>query len=380
MTTAIYLEHGARKTFACAVDWPGWCRVAQGDDAAIALLASYAERYAAVAADAGFAFSLTSASHDVVGDLEVVEHVRGSGATDFGAPDAIPDVDRQPWDATTARRHADLLAASWRIFDRVVASAPAELRKGPRGGGRDRDEIAEHVAESERSYARQLGVRYTPSGFAEPGAPAALAYDNARLLFAAMRRAKDELTTERLREERAGLKELEQLPSGTTLGEQREAYSLLLEHGLIRVGLDVPADAEFIIDSVKDPNHCVAASNDVSVYRRPLPSTNLRFVSAIMWDGRESFATSTIHDDLTRQANNAPRGHAAAFRDITPEQARQIVDFEMGLFTAQSSDNDAGSLSAQGGRGGPEATTLPPCSPPPGPSSTTQSAPAMTSG
>ncbi|HEX6254250.1 MAG TPA: hypothetical protein VFZ70_00425 [Euzebyales bacterium] len=177
MTTAIYLEHGARKTFACAVDWPGWCRVAQGDDAAIALLASYAERYAAVAAEAAFAFPHASASDDVVGDLEVVEHVRGSGATDFGAPDAIPDVDRQPWDATTARRHADLLAASWRIFDRVVASAPAELRKGPRGGGRDRDEIAEHVAESERSYARQLGVRYTPTGFAEPGAPAAMRED-----------------------------------------------------------------------------------------------------------------------------------------------------------------------------------------------------------
>jgi hypothetical protein len=146
----------------------------------------------------------------------------------------------------------------------------------------------------------------------------------------------------------------------TTAEEQREAYSLLLEHGLIRVGLDVPAGAEFIIDSVKDPYECIASSNDVSVYRRPLPSTNLRFVSAVMWDGRESFATSTIREDLTRQANNATRGHAAAFRDITPEQARQIVDFEMGLFTAQTFDNDAGSLSAQGGRGGPEALAAEP--------------------
>jgi hypothetical protein len=177
MTTAIYLEQGTRRTFACAVDWPGWCRVARGDDAAIALLASYAGRYARVATEAGIGFPYATASDDAVGDLDVVEQIRGSGTTDFGAPDAIPDVDREPWDATTARRHADLLAASWRLFDRVVAAAPAALRKGPRGGGRNRDEIAEHVAESERSYARQLGVRYSPTQFAEPGGAAALRED-----------------------------------------------------------------------------------------------------------------------------------------------------------------------------------------------------------
>jgi cytochrome c peroxidase len=141
----------------------------------------------------------------------------------------------------------------------------------------------------------------------------------------------------------------------TTIQEQREAYSLLLQHGLIRVGLDVPPNAEFVIDRVRDPYQCGAASNDVSVYRRPPPSANLRFVTAIMWDGRESFPTTTILEDLTRQANNATRGHAAAFRDITPAQAQQIVQFEMGIFTAQAFDNEAGSLSAQGARGGPAA-------------------------
>ena len=74
-----------------------------------------------------------------------------------------------------------------------------------------------------------------------------------------------------------------------------------------------------------------------------------------MWDGRESFSTTTIVEDLTRQANNATRGHAAAFADITPVQARQIVDFEMGLFTAQSQDRQAGNLHTQGARGGPGA-------------------------
>ena len=140
-----------------------------------------------------------------------------------------------------------------------------------------------------------------------------------------------------------------------SLDEQWDAYSLLLTRGLIRVGLSVPAGAEFIVDSVRDPYECTPATNHVSVYRRPLPSTNLRFLSAVMWDGRESSATSTIVEDLTRQANNATLGHAESFRDITPDQARQIVAFELGLFTAQAHDNAAGQLNAARARGGPAA-------------------------
>jgi hypothetical protein len=140
------------------------------------------------------------------------------------------------------------------------------------------------------------------------------------------------------------------------VGPQDEwgAYSLLLTRGLIRVGLDVPPDAEFIIDSVDDPLKCLPATQDVSVYRRPLPSTNLRFLSAVMWDGRESSLTSAIVDDLGHQANDATRGHAQAFVDITAAQARQIVAFESALFTTQAFDNDAGMLSANGGGGGAE--------------------------
>ena len=70
--------------------------------------------------------------------------------------------------------------------------------------------------------------------------------------------------------------------------DRRAAYSLLLTRGLIRIGLDVPADAEFVIETVDDPYHCASGTNDISVYRRPLPSTNLRFLSAVLWDGRES--------------------------------------------------------------------------------------------
>lgn len=139
----------------------------------------------------------------------------------------------------------------------------------------------------------------------------------------------------------------------SSLEEQRQAYSLLLTRGLIRVGLDVPAGAEFTIDGVSDPYECAGGTSDASFYRRPLPSTNVRFLSAVMWDGRESFSTTTILEDLTRQANTATRGHATAFVDITPEQARQIVEFQMGLSTAQARDDQAGHLQTQGALGGP---------------------------
>src|SRR5436190_7169627 len=119
-----------------------------------------------------------------------------------------------------------------------------------------------------------------------------------------------------------------------SLGETRAAYQLLLTRGLIRVGLDVPPGAEFFIESVDDPNHCGPATNDASLYRRPLPSTNLGFLTAVMWDGRESSPTTTILQDLAHQANDATRGHAKGAQDISAAQAEQIVAFETGLFTA----------------------------------------------
>jgi hypothetical protein len=140
-----------------------------------------------------------------------------------------------------------------------------------------------------------------------------------------------------------------------TVAEQRTAYSLLLSRGLIRVALDVPAGAEFVVEAVSDPYQCGPSSNDVSIYRRPLPSTNLKFISAVMWDGRESTAASTIDQDLLHQANDATRGHAQGGIDITPAQARQIVDFETGLFTAQERDDEAGNLHASNARGGAAA-------------------------
>jgi hypothetical protein len=140
-----------------------------------------------------------------------------------------------------------------------------------------------------------------------------------------------------------------------SLAEKRAAYGLLLSRGLIRVGLDVPPGAEFVIESVSDPNQCGLATKDASVYRRPLPSTNLGFLTAVMWDGRESTTSTTILEDLARQANDATLGHAQATRDLTNEEARQIVAFETGLFTAQVRDDRAGNLRSDRARGGPRA-------------------------
>lgn len=135
-------------------------------------------------------------------------------------------------------------------------------------------------------------------------------------------------------------------------GNRAAAYSLLLSKGLIRIAIDVPANAEFGVMSVDDPSGCGAPLQTVSMYRRPLPSTNLAFLSAVMWDGRESSAATTMLQDLAKQANAATRGHAQAARDLTADERRQIVAFETALFSAQGLDRDAGSLSSQGAIGG----------------------------
>src|SRR4051812_35124034 len=140
---------------------------------------------------------------------------------------------------------------------------------------------------------------------------------------------------------------------GGTLNKRRTAFSLLLSRGLIRVDLDVPANAEFIIDGIDDPYACGAPLTSASMYRRPLPSTNLGFLSAVMWDGRESSATTTILQDLAQQADDATMGHAQAARHLSDPEKQAIVAFETGLFTAQAVSDDAGLLTADGARGGP---------------------------
>jgi len=145
--TEVYLEVGTKKVFACAVDWPGWERSGKTEEAALEALAAYGPRYAAVVGRKRLSTT-----------FDVVDHVKGTATTDFGAPDARTSFDERPLPA----QWIDILDASWRAFDAAVAASSPTLVKGPRGGGRDRDAIGDHVREAERSYARQIGVRLPP--------------------------------------------------------------------------------------------------------------------------------------------------------------------------------------------------------------------------
>jgi hypothetical protein len=156
-TTSVYVESGRSRTFACAYDWPGWCRSGKDEALALDALAAYAPRYAAVAKQARIPFEVQAA-----GRLRVVERVAGSASTDFGVPGTIAERDTKTLSPAEGKRLASLVQAAWAVFDQVVAGAPAELRKGPRGGGRDRDKMADHVLDAEGAYVGKLGLRLKP--------------------------------------------------------------------------------------------------------------------------------------------------------------------------------------------------------------------------
>jgi cytochrome c peroxidase len=144
----------------------------------------------------------------------------------------------------------------------------------------------------------------------------------------------------------------------SSLLERRKAYSMLLEKGLIRVGLPIPANAEFTLEATDDP-YGFASAQELSLFRRPMPTTNLNFLSAAMWDGRESIVDAAKHIDLNaslaQQSNDATRGHAQSDRDLTDAERQSIVSFETKLFSTQVFDFEAGRLNAKGATGGPEA-------------------------
>ena len=171
MTTAgrleIGVERGTKKAFAWALDWPGWCRSGKDPDLAQAALLAATPRYAVVADAAGLALPTTF-------ELEIVETVAGDGGTDFGVPSAITDLDRRPVSAGEAERLAALVEAAWTVFERVAAAAPTELRKGPRGGGRDTDRMIEHVDGADDAYAGVMGIKVRAQDRAVAGAVEAM--------------------------------------------------------------------------------------------------------------------------------------------------------------------------------------------------------------
>lgn len=153
-----------------------------------------------------------------------------------------------------------------------------------------------------------------------------------------------------------------------TLDQKRVAYSMLLTKGLIRVGMPLPAGAEFTLVKADDP-YAFASAKELSLFRRPLPTSNLKFLSSVMWDGRVTLTDAasknciigvvpalcyaSIDSDLLLQSNFAVRGHAEAAQDLSALEQRAIVDFEKTLFTAQAVSSSAGGLSEAGARGGP---------------------------
>ena len=152
----LFLEVGTTRVFAGALDWPGWCRGGRDEEAAIENLLAYQDRYAAVLDRAGVPFIGNAP------EFVIVERLQGGSGTDFGVPSVAAAADARPLDAAELERQSRLLGACWGAFDQVVAATRAtqvELRKGPRGGGRDLGKIEAHVLEAEVAYLSQLGSR-----------------------------------------------------------------------------------------------------------------------------------------------------------------------------------------------------------------------------
>ena len=155
-------ETGAKKTFLWVIDWPGWCRAGKDAEMALVALVAAAPRYRTVADRAGLDLPDIGDGRD----LEVSDRASGGAGTDFGVPSEIVEDDRRPVTAVRARRLASLVEAAWAELDTIAERTPESLRKGPRGGGRDRDKMLGHVIEADHAYAREIGVKL-PAGTLE---------------------------------------------------------------------------------------------------------------------------------------------------------------------------------------------------------------------
>jgi hypothetical protein len=137
----------------------------------------------------------------------------------------------------------------------------------------------------------------------------------------------------------------------SSVAKRKKAYSMLLNRGVIRIGLPVPANAEFELIAVDDP-YKFASAKELSLFRRPLPTANLKFDSTVMWDGRETVPGQTIAADLATQSSDATMTHAQG-QPLNQAQRESIVNFELALASAQVFDKKAGDLRAAGAKGGP---------------------------
>ena len=161
----VMIEQGKKKAVAAAFDWPGWERGSKSEDEALAVLATYRPRYARVAELAGLAADFRAA-----GKMKVVQRVTGVGMTDFYTLSLRPaNAEKVPMSPTECNRKIALLRASWSYFDGVASRVSPELRKGPRGGGRERDEIVRHANVVEiTDFAQKVGVNAPEDAWRNP--------------------------------------------------------------------------------------------------------------------------------------------------------------------------------------------------------------------
>jgi hypothetical protein len=153
----IYFEASKKRTFAGAIDWPGWCRRGHDEESALEALFDYGPRYANVlrAGNVDFAPPTNPAV------FTVVERLEGNATTDFGSPGQAPSADERPVDEAGRARFEQILKACWLSLDDAISAAKGhELRKGPRGGGRDLDQMIGHVLEADGNYLAKLAWKY----------------------------------------------------------------------------------------------------------------------------------------------------------------------------------------------------------------------------
>lgn len=156
-----YLEIGNKRVFAGALDWPGWCRSGRDETAALAALAAYGPRYAQVIAQTGLAFQTPVTPQA----FNVVERLPGTTTTDFGAPDAAPSSDIGRIGQEELEHFGLILQACWGELDAAInAAAGLDLRKGPRGGGRELEAITRHVLGAEQGYLGRLAWKAPKTG------------------------------------------------------------------------------------------------------------------------------------------------------------------------------------------------------------------------
>jgi len=163
----VYLEIGQKRTFAGALDWPGWCRSGRDEASALQTLLDYGPRYARLLSRRRLGFQTPKD----ISAFVVTERLKGDATTDFGAPGIAPSFDQKPVSPAVLRRYETILRACWRAFDSALDTAAGKaLRTGPRGGGRQAEGILEHLVGSDSGYLSAVGWKFMRDDQAEQDA------------------------------------------------------------------------------------------------------------------------------------------------------------------------------------------------------------------